>query len=83
MCKGCATGLLHTSSHGLHNSVAIYVGKTGSNGAAARGNKQLEEKDQCTRTCGHMHGRVYIFIFPLQFPTRGVGFPQHSWRPPS
>ena len=34
VCKGCAGGLSHTSSHGLHTSVAIYVGKTGSKGSA-------------------------------------------------
>ena len=30
MSKGCASSLFHTSSHELHTSVAIYVGKTGS-----------------------------------------------------
>ena len=28
--RGCASGLCHTSSQGLHKSAAIYVGKTGS-----------------------------------------------------
>ena len=32
MCKGCASGLCHTSSRGLHTSAAIYVGKRGSKG---------------------------------------------------
>ena len=32
MCKGCASGLFHTSSHRLHTGVTIYVGKTGSKG---------------------------------------------------
>ena len=35
VCKGCASGLFHTSSHWLHTSAAIYVGKTGSKGCAS------------------------------------------------
>ena len=32
MCKGCASGLFHSSSHGLHTSVAISGNKTGFKG---------------------------------------------------
>ena len=32
VCKGCVSGLFQTSSHGLHTSAAIYVGKTGFQG---------------------------------------------------
>ena len=28
VCKACASSLFHTSSHGLHTSAAVYVGKT-------------------------------------------------------
>ena len=46
MCKGCASGLFHTSSDGLHTSVAIYVGKTSSKGIQQRQTQTPHRKTQ-------------------------------------
>ena len=41
--------------------------------------KQYEEKGECA--CVHMYERIYVLIFSLEFPTSGLGFPQHPKGP--
>ena len=44
-----------------------------------KGNKQHEEKDECAHA--YNYERIYMLIFSLEFPTSGLGFPQHPGGP--
>ena len=43
------------------------------------GNKQREEKDECTHA--YVYERIYMWIFSLEFPTSGLEFPPHPGGP--
>ena len=44
-----------------------------------KGNKQHEEKGECAHD--NIYERIYTLIFSLEFPTSGLGFPQHPRGP--
>ena len=46
---------------------------------ATRGNQQYDEKGECAHA--YVYERICILMFSLEFPTSGLGFPQHPRGP--